>query len=425
MRVRFSIVTIALCLVVVTAVITTLVGEPPASARAAAAAATPGTTPIKNRPQFHGDDAVVEAIAQIGNRTVVAGHGITSYSQGNGTNVTSSGAGLTATAPGDPTRVAWTGTAGGEWWSLMADPDGHSFYAGSSVGVSKFDSSTGKRVWFHSLGKQIGSIERIPGTNLLIVAGYFSGGLTALRMDTGATASYSLPKLNSGGYIRHADVQPHGNHWVGIGGFSKVGTVARSQAVMLTLGATGATVTAWDSPLLHGANGSGPCARIFPNFLRDVAFLHSGSAFFVDGTGGQNNGMCDAVSRFEMSNLSTQARPTWMTGTCMDTFLSVGVAPDDSYLMVGGHFKCIGQQHNPTRGFNVSRFAIAALDPSSGAVLPWKSDKCRAEGTRVFAWVTGGVAVGYDCKFWGNSESINPQPSPQTPRDRFAVLPNP
>ncbi len=418
MRIRFGIIAFVM------AVVATMVAGPPANARTAAAQTPlPATTPLKDRPQFHGDTAVVEGIAQVGDRTVVAGHGITSYSQGNGSTVTSSGAGLTATAPGDPTRVNWTGPAGGQWWSLMAAPNGHSVYAGSSTGVTKFDLATGKVEWTHSLGKQVGSIERIPGTNFLIVAGSFSGGLAALNMNTGATPSYTLPKLNTGGSIRHADVQPNGNHWVGIGAFSKVGGLTRSQAVMLTLGSTSASVTAWDSPNLHGANGDGPCARIFPNFLRDVAFLHSGSAFFLDGTGGQNNGMCDAVSRFEMSNLSSTAGPTWMTGTCMDTFWSVGVAPDDSYLMVGGHFKCIGQQHNPTRGFNVSRFGIAALDPTTGAVLPWKSDKCRAEGTKVFAWVPDGLAVGYDCKFWGNSEPANPQPSPQIPRDRFAVLP--
>lgn len=390
---------------------------------AAAAQALPGTTPLKNRPQFHGNGAVVEAIEQVGSRVVVAGHGISSYTQGNGQKVTSSGAGLTATAPGDPTRVAWTGSAGGQWWSLLPDPDGRHVYAGSSNGVSRFDLSTGKMDWYRAVGKST-SLGVIPGTSYLIVGGYFKGGITALRMSTGAPAPYTVPKLASG-YIRHADVQPHGNHWVGVGSFKSVGGLARSQAVMLTLGKSSASVTGWDAPLMHGRGGGTPCRSIFPAFLRDVAFLRSGAAFFLDGTGGQDTGMCDAVSRFNMSNISLSAQPAWIIGTCTDTFWSVASSPDDSYLMVGGHFKCIGSHHNPNFGGMVSRFGIAALNPSSGAVLSWKSDKCRAEGTRVFSWVSGGLAVGYDCSYWGNHEGVNPQPSPQTPRDRFAVLPIP
>jgi hypothetical protein len=390
---------------------------------AAAAGSLPGTTPLKNRPQFHGDGAVVEAIQQVGSRVVVAGHGITSYTQGDGQKVTSSGAGLTATAPGDPTRVSWTGPADGQWWSLLADADGRHVYAGSTNGVSRFDLSTGKKDWYQAIGKST-SLGVIPGTSYLIVGGSFKGGITALRMSTGEPAPYTVPKLASG-YIRHADVQPHGNHWVGVGSFKAVGGLARSQAVMLTLGTTSATVTGWDAPLLHGAGGGTPCRSIFPAFLRDVDFLRSGTAFFLDGTGGQDNGMCDAVSRFDMSNISLAAQPVWIIGTCTDTFWSVGVSPDDSYLMVGGHFKCIGRHHVPTFGSFENRFGIAALDPTTGAVLSWKSDKCRAEGTRVFSWVSGGLAVGYDCSYWGNHESVNPQPSTQIPRDRFAVLPIP
>jgi hypothetical protein len=388
---------------------------------AAAASSLPATTPLKNRPQFHGTNAVVQAIEQVGSRVVVAGTDITSYSQGNGQVVKSAGAGLTATAPGDPTRIAWTGPAGGQWWSLLPDPDGRHVYAGSSTGVAKYDLQTGTRDWFRSLGKST-TIEWVPGTSYLIVGGYFKGGIAVIRSDTGATAPYTVPTLSSG-HIYHADVQPAGKHWVGVGTFSKVGGLARSEVVMLTLNPTGAVVTNWDAPIAHGPGGATPCSTRFTSYLHDVAFMRDGSAFFVDGTGGQDNGICDSVSRFDMSNLSMNAAPQWITGTCTDTFWSVGVAPDDSYLLVGGHFKCIGVHHNPTRGSFSSRFGLAALDPATGNVLPWKSDKCRWVGTREISWVQGGVAIGYDCPFWGNSETVNPQPTKQIPRDRFAVLP--
>ena len=397
----------------------------PTAPTAALAGALPGTTPIRNRPQFHGDSAVVEAVEQVGSRVVVAGHGITSYSQGNGTTVTSTGAGLTATAANDPTRVAWTGPAGGQWYSLLPASDGTHVWAGSSTGVSSVDVSTGRQTWTRPLGGKVTTIEQVPGTTYLIVAGSFPGGIAVLRRGTGADAPYAVPELNKGGRILHADVQPHGNHWVGVGTFTSVGGKVRSQAVMLTLSATSASVTAWDVPLAHGPDGTGPCAARYQNFLHDVAFTHDGSAFFLVGTGARNSGMCDAVSRFETRNISLAAAPTWITGTCTDTFWSVGVSPDDSYLLVGGHFKCIGMHHLPTSGTNVSRFALAALDPVTGDVLPWKADKCRAVGTREISWISGGVAIGYDCKFFGNSESVNPEPTPQTPRDRFAVLPLP
>jgi hypothetical protein len=388
--------------------------------------ATPASTPILNRPQFHGSSAVVEAIEQVGSRVVVAGHGITSLSQGNGTTVTNSKAGLTATASGDPSRVAtFMGPAGGNWWSLLPDADGTHVYAGSSSGVSKFDVGTGAQTWTHSLGGKVASIDSVPGTSFIIVSGSFAGGIAVLRKDTGATASYTVPKLNSGGSILHSDVQPGGNHWVGVGSFKSLGGQTRSQIAMLTLGATSASVTAWDAPMSH-PNGVTPCRSDFANPFHDVAFLRNGSAFFVVSTGASNVGMCDAVSRFNMSNISTTAKPAWITGTCTDTFWSVGSAPDSSYIMVGGHFKCIGQHHSTTggsiSGTNLSRFALAALDPTTGNVLPWKGDKCRAVGTREISWVNGGVAIGYDCTFFGNHESVNPEPSPQIARDRFAVL---
>ena len=382
---------------------------------------TPASTPILNRPQFHGSSAVVEAIEQVGNRVVVAGHGITSFSQGNGTTVTTNRAGLTATAPGDPTRITFMGPAGAQWWSLLPDASGTSVYAGSASGVSKFNLSTGAQTWTHSLGGKVASIDNVPGTSLIIVSGSFPGGITVLRKDTGATAAYTVPKLNSGGSILHSDVQPGGNHWVGVGSFKGLGGLARSQIAMLTLGTTSATVTAWDAPTSH-PNGVTPCNPKYANPFHDVAFLRNGSAFFVVSTGASNVGMCDAVSRFNMSNISLSAKPVWITGTCMDTFWSVESAPDSSFIMVGGHFKCIGQHHNPVSGTNVSRFALAALDPTTGNVLPWKGDKCRAVGTREISWINGGVAIGYDCPFFGNNESVNPEPSRQIPRDRFAVL---
>src|SRR3954463_16610935 len=116
----------ALGAVVVTAL--SLAAAP--SQSAVTTATTPGSTPILNRPQFHGSSAVVEAIEQVGSRVVVAGHGITSLTQGNGTTVTTNRAGLTATAPVDPTRVTFTGPAGAQWWSLLPDASGTSVYAG-------------------------------------------------------------------------------------------------------------------------------------------------------------------------------------------------------------------------------------------------------------------------------------------------------
>lgn len=412
------------------AVALTLTAAPSQSAPAPvagvrAAAQMPGGSPVRARAQFHGTGAVVEAIEQVGDRLVVAGHGISSLTQGNGARVTTDRAGLTATPPGDPSKVTWMGPAGGQWWSLLPDADAQHVYAGSGTGVSKFDLATGRQTWTHGLGGKVTTIESIPGTAYLIVGGYFPGGIAALRKDTGAVAAYSVPQVGEGGFVHHADVQPHGNHWVGVGGFRKVGAATRSQVVMLTLSATAATVTPWDAPVAHGPNGVTPCRSDYTDYLHDVAFLHDGSAFFLVGTGASDRGLCDAVSRFDMGNLNRFASPVWITGTCTDTFWSVGVSPSDAYLLVGGHFKCIGRKHNPTRGTNVSRFSLAALDPSTGNVLPWKADKCRSVGTREISWVDGGVAVGYDCPFFGNHESINADPSPQVARDRFAVLPLP
>jgi hypothetical protein len=86
-------------------------------------------------------------------------------------------------------------------------------------------------------------------------------------------------------------------------------------------------------------------------------------------------------------------------------------------ILVGGHMKCIGVDRKHQR----PRYGIALLH-GDGTVSRWRSDKCRAVGSREIARLPGGYGVGYDCGFWGNNEGGNPNPTPRIPLQRFAFL---
>ena len=399
----------------------------------AAAAAIPSAMPSLDRPQYAGDKAVVYGIGHVGDQVIVGGSGITSIIQGDGTTI--AGTNLSATAPGDPTHVTWTapGPPRAQWWDIQPLSDGHDFIAVGTKGVWRFDlRSQAAAVWHHPLNGTATTVSRVPGTRALLVGGRFPSALIALSALNGKRSGYVLPKVSGRMDVPNAgptkvyrgEVSPDGRWYVGLGMFTRVGVRHREQAFELRLGPDRARVAAWRPPVFEkDPNHDGyVCGQRLPQFLRDVSWSADSKWFAIVSTGGNVKLICDSASQWT----PTSNEPVWISPTCIDTIhsdLVIGGGPT-AVILVSGHFKCIGT----SRGLQGSpeqedRFGIALLN-ADGSVNPWRSDKCRGVGGRVLAEVPGGYAVGYDCGFWGNSEKVNPEPTPQFPRSRYAFLPS-
>jgi hypothetical protein len=381
--------------------------------------------PRLNRPQYLGDKANVLGLAFVGDRVVVAGTGITQIKNGDGS--TRRGSNLSVTAPRDPTRVTWAApVANSAWWAVRSY-DGDVIAVGND-GAWRFDLGSRRVVWHRRLDGVASTVSRIPGSKLVIVGGSFKGGLTALNAETGRVAHYAMPTVrgkppvpNAGhSKVYRGAVSPTGRYYALVGTFTRVGARAREQAAVLRLRRHRASVTAWNPPVLQrDPDGDGyVCGAKWPAFLRGVDWSADGSWFVTGSSGGPAGPPCDTVMQWTVSRQT----PVWNSPTCRDTIHSVHVI-DGGRIMVGGHFKCIGTEEGaPGSPSQRPRFGIAMLNPN-GTVNRWRSDKCRGVGARVIAELPGGIGVGYDCGYWGNSENENPDPTPQFPRSGFAFLP--
>ena len=374
-----------------------------APAAAAAGSDTLSDVPATGTPQFaHG--AVYDVAATRGRSVVVVGRNI-----------------------GGVYRL----NAGGVTWHVpsrrvqTALVVGRGVFVGTSTGVKRFDPPSRTPTWVSNLGGRVGSVERAPDGRL-VVAGDFPGHFAMLGRAGHRDRSYTFPRLTGRCCARsgpvgvyRAAVQPGGTRYLAIGEFTAVNGVSRSQAVMLHLGRTRATLVRWDMPQLHE-----PCGSRTPAYLRDVKWNHAGTkvAIAASSSTGQFNRtqLCDSVSVSSGTAVSRHVHPL-IEKTCKDTVHSVAFSPDDTKILAGGHFKCF--RAAPGSDVVVPRYGVAMLDARTLALKPWKSDKCRGVGARAALWRPGGAWLGYDCGFWGNQEAINPDPTPQYPLARLAFLP--
>jgi hypothetical protein len=345
-------------------------------------------------------------------------------------------------APGDDESSVYVGgidmtptlrriTKGGQTpWSVNPGPvyvvtkiDGL-VLAGTDDHVVAYRPPSVTPVWQHTTSKKVGMILRTRYG--ILIGGDF--GMRMLNTQTGAQTNYGLPELagqpapNAGPTgVYRGDISPDGNRVAFIGTFTEVGQVSRRQIAMLSLSAGGATLSGFDSPLFHLNCGDGST----PAYFRDVKFSHGGGRLALVSTGGLKTGLlCDGVSVFPVNDRVNDL-PVWAQKSCSDTFHSVAWSPADDRLIVQGHFRCLSPEPNvygPDGSF-VPRFGIAMINAQTGRPTSWRSDKCRAVGGRATLWTSSGVWAGYDCDYWGNNETQNPNPTPRQTLKRIAFLP--
>ena len=305
----------------------------------------------------------------------------------------------------------------GQVWAIVAS--GGSLYVGgtfSSVngiarrGLAKLNPTTGAVDTAFNAGLNSTVREAAVVNGRLIISGIFTGKVRAVNLMTGANTGYiniafagSVADNAGPTEVYRFAVDPAGTRLVGVGNFTSVGGQTRYRAFMLNLGATSATVSAWNYPPLRNMCA----ASSIPDYMRDVDFSPDGSWFVLVSTGfvplsGQiGSALCDATARFETSILAP-FRPTWINYTGGDTLHS-GAATDKA-VYVQGHQRWLDNPYgrdNAGPGA-VSRPGIGAIDPVTGKALSWNPTKDRGVGGKDLLVTARGLWVGSDTDHIGH-----------------------
>lgn len=215
-----------------------------------------------------------------------------------------------------------------------------------------------------------------------------TGTITSTLTD-GSTVT-----CETGGYRMAID--PAGTKMVLAGCFTLVSGWARQQFVLVTLGATSATVNGnWRAPITlnNMCNGTRN-----PAAIEDLDFYPSGRYFFGVAGGGDRGKLCDAVFRFDTNKTGTDVAPDFVI-PAKDTLRGVEATTAATYLS--------GHNHELVyNGISYARDGIAAVT-SGGVVgvLSWNPGKGRAVGSRELYATNSATHPGFPTGLWVGSDS--------------------
>lgn len=242
---------------------------------------------------------------------------------------------------------------------------------------------------------------------VIVAAGNFSRHVMAMDPTTGAdtgTIDVNVAGVvdpNDETRVRNIAVSPDGTRLVATGNFATVNGRKRKRVFMLNLGPT-ATLSTWHAPRFD-VDCPAKKRRVS---ARGVDFSPDGAYFVIVATGGSTStrGICDAAARFETTNVSRTAKPTWINWTGGDSLWSVAVTGAAVY--VGGHQRWLDNPYgsNSAGPGAVSRPGIAAIDPVTGTALAWNPTKSRNNGTTALFATSRGLWVGSDGAMFGREE---------------------
>ncbi len=318
----------------------------------------------------------------------------------------------------------------GAVWAI--EPRGKALFIGGSFthvngvarpGLAKINGITGQVIKKFAPRFSPGTITEIrKARGRLIVGGAYRGKLKAFDPKTGQRTGYIGLRVqgsvadNAGQTdVYRFAVSPNKRRLVAIGNFTSVGGVERWRAFMLNLGKNRAKLNAWSyDPLKRLCT-----AHSLPNYLKDVDFAPDGSYFvmvssgYIPQFGRVGTDVCDAAARFEV-DVPAPAKPTWINYTGGDTLHSVAVSGAAVYVQ--GHQRWLDNPHgtDSAGAGAVDRPGIGAIDPATGAALPWNPGKSRAVGGKDMLLTASGLWVGSDGKYFGGE---------YRPRIAFAPLP--
>ena len=311
----------------------------------------------------------------------------------------------------------------GPVWGLAHSPDGRYLYAAGNFstvnglarkGLAQFDLTTGFLTSFDAHLDGQGRTVDYVGTHLIVggafthVNGVARVALASVDPSTGALQSSYLNANLSGTVsstagatmVYHSAVNPGGTQMAIAGNFTSAGGATHWRTFLLDLGATSATVSQWNAPILQQ-----PCnSNTIPNYVTGLSFSQDGTWFAMSTTGYRNltNGfpltqtVCDAVARFPTTEVSPIVA-TWVNYTGCDSLYSVLVESDAVY--VGGHQRWLGNPNgcDAAGPGALSRPGIGAVDPTTGQTLAWNPTRSRGRGGDFLQMTSLGLLVLSDC----------------------------
>jgi hypothetical protein len=311
-------------------------------------------------------------------------------------------------------------------WGLAHSPDGRYLYAAGNFstvngvarkGLVQFDLTTGAVTSFNAhLDGQARTVDYV-GSHLIVggafghVNGVSQVALASLDPTTGARQSYvnaqlsgSVASTAGATAVYHTSVNSTGTQMAVAGNFTSAAGTTHWRVILLDLGSTSATVSAWNAPVMQQlCSWSG-----IPNWVTGMSFSHDGTWFALSATGYKSftgpltSTVCDAVSRFPTTAVSNVS-PTWVNWTGCDSLYSVLVTSDAVY--VGGHQRWLNNQNgcDSAGAGALSRPGIGAVDPATGQALSWNPTRSRGRGADYLEMTGKGLLVLSDCAAPGNS----------------------
>ncbi len=364
-------------------------------------------------------DGTVYAIAEVGNRVVVAGSFTKVQPAGSSTTRH-----LTNIFAYNPTNgkldLHFRPALDGDVDTVVAAPGGAAVIVGGYFatvngspwrGLVMLSLADGSRVTSFE-GKANGAVHKaLVRGNRLIVGGRFTKindvtrvGLATLNATTGKLdTSFSVqiaesrkPGIQPKPLVEEMDATADGSRLVIVGNFLKVGGVDHSQVAIINLVKN--TVMPWASPETESL-----CGATISHFFADVEINQGGTWFALVARGGYSStDLCDTVTRWELQGQDTSAHPTWTNWTGGDTLWSVAVTPAAVY--VAGHPRWLDNYgcNNEPCPDAVAREGIAAVDPADGSVLPWNPGRSRGVGAQELVVTQRGLYVGSDTERLGD-----------------------
>ena len=379
---------VVMAMLAVAAFVSSVVATPAEPAQAVSAAQigkVVSDDPAGNTP--HVLDGYVRTFAEVGNTVLVGGNFTQTRTDASETVVPRSYIFAFDRTTGEITP--FNPAINGEVFKIIPTGDGQTVWVAggfSSVnGVTvrslvKLDITSGLRVTSFTPPAFGGRIHDMALRNgRLYVTGRFTtvAGqprtlLAAVDPVTGANIpdvniTFSEPRGGGSLSVYASDFTPDGNTLIAVGNFTKVAGQTRYQIVKLDLSTGTPALANWNTNRF----GNG-CSSSFDTYMRDVEFSPDGSYFAVVTTGAYSSQfLCDSASRFDTNSTSMAAEPVWTNYTGGDTLTAVAVT--DAAVYIGGHN---GWMNNPyaadaVGNGAVTREGLAALDPRSGALLPW------------------------------------------------------
>ncbi len=380
-------------------------------------------------------DGSVQQIVQVGNMLIAGGNFTTVAARG-GT-PTYSRTGLFAfDATTGAISTTFDPVFNGVVNALLPGPTPNTIYVGGAFTtvngttashVVVLDATTGAVVSSFRAAVSNGSVQTLAQSGShLFLGGYFTTvggaahvGIASIDASTGLLDPYvnlqmSVHHNNAGsgaqGGIGATDmvVNPQNDRLAVIGNFKIVDGLSRDQLVMVTLGATAASVT----PDWATTRYSPLCFNwAYDSDVRGVAFSPDGSWFVVTATGGSSTGaLCDSAARWETYASGTNLQPTWVDYTGRDTVW--GVAITNSVVFIGGHNRWMNNQFgvdSPGQGA-VPRPGLSALDPQTGEPLDWNPGRNpRGVSAKEFYPTNAGIWMGMDTSYVGNYQYKRPR----------------